>query len=104
MAMVLTTFGEMLISPAIPAFISDHTGKAAPFYLGLVGGMGVAGRVIGPYAMGVLYDTGGLNPVAWLSVIIAALSVGSFGIHSWMNREHAGNEFQQDSESFLTER
>ncbi|RUT33783.1 MFS transporter [Paenibacillus zeisoli] len=92
MAMVLTTFGEMLISPAIPAFISDHTGKAAPFYLGLVGGMGVAGRVVGPYAMGVLYDSGGLSPVAWLSVIIAALSVGSFGVHSWMNRGHAGKE------------
>lgn len=44
-AMVLTTFGEMLISPAIPSFISDRTGKAAPFYLGLVGGMGAAGRV-----------------------------------------------------------
>ncbi len=87
LAMVLTTFGEMLISPAIPAFISDHTGKAAPFYLGLVGGMGVAGRVIGPYAMGVLYDEGGLGPVAWLSVIIAALSVGSFAVHAALNRE-----------------
>ncbi|WP_433944404.1 MFS transporter [Paenibacillus sp. SN-8-1] len=102
MAMVLTTFGEMLISPAIPGFISDHTGKAAPFYLGLVGGMGVAGRVIGPYAMGILYDSGGLNPVAWLSVIIAALSVGSFGIHSWMNRRHTGKETFVESEIFLS--
>ncbi|MNL75098.1 hypothetical protein D3C87_2008460 [compost metagenome] len=54
--------------------------------------MGVAGRVVGPYAMGVLYDSGGLGPVAWLSVIIAALSVGSFQIHAWLNRTPYGKE------------
>lgn len=86
-AMVLTTFGEMLISPAIPSFISDRTGKAAPFYLGLVGGMGAAGRVAGPYAMGMLFDWNGLTPVAWLAVGIAALSVLSFLVHAAMNRE-----------------
>ncbi|MCK8488193.1 MFS transporter [Paenibacillus sp. MBLB2552] len=86
-AMVLTTFGEMLISPAIPSFISDRTGKAAPFYLGLVGGMGAAGRVVGPYAMGVLFDWNGLVPVAWLAVGIAVLSVVSFLVHAAMNRD-----------------
>ncbi|WP_068783882.1 MFS transporter [Paenibacillus phocaensis] len=86
-AMVLTTFGEMLISPAIPSFISDRTGKAAPFYLGLVGGMGAAGRVVGPYAMGLLFDWNGLVPVAWLAVGIAVLSVASFLVHAAMNRD-----------------
>lgn len=86
-AMVLTTFGEMLISPAIPSFISDRTGKAAPFYLGLVGGMGAAGRVVGPYAMGMLFDWNGLIPVAWLAVGIAVLSVASFLVHAAMNRD-----------------
>ncbi|MBP2001865.1 MFS family permease [Paenibacillus shirakamiensis] len=85
-AMILTTFGEMLISPAIPAFISDHTAKAAPFYLGLVGGISAGGRVLGPYAMGVLYDQGGLVPVAWLSVIVAILSLSMFVVHAWMYR------------------
>lgn len=87
LAMVLTTFGEMLISPAIPSFISDRTGKGAPFYLGLVGGMGVGGRVVGPYAMGVLFDWNGLVPVAWLAVAISVLAIGAFLIHALMNRE-----------------
>ncbi|GGA42675.1 MFS transporter [Paenibacillus physcomitrellae] len=86
-AMVLATLGEMLISPAIPAFISEHTGKTAPFYLGLVGGMGFAGRVIGPYAMGVLYDWGGLTPVAWLAVVIAVLTIAGFAVHAAINRD-----------------
>lgn len=34
LAMVLATFGEMLISPATPAFISEHAGRAAPFTSG----------------------------------------------------------------------
>ncbi|WP_068778875.1 MFS transporter [Paenibacillus sp. GM2] len=87
LAMVLITLGEMLISPAIPSFISDHTGKSAPFYLGLVGGMGVAGRVVGPYAMGVLFDWNGLVPVAALAVLISILSIASFLIHGLFNRD-----------------
>ncbi|MFD1179543.1 MFS transporter [Paenibacillus puldeungensis] len=87
LAMVFATFGEMLISPAIPAYISERTGKGAPFYLGLVGGMGAAGRVIGPYAMGMLFDWNGLVPVAWLSVGIAVLSLGAFLIHAFINRD-----------------
>lgn len=61
LGMVLATLGEMLISPAMPSFISDHAGRSAPFYLGLSGGMGAVGRVIGPYLMGRLYDSGGLS-------------------------------------------
>ncbi|MEF2968235.1 MFS transporter [Paenibacillus sp. M1] len=87
LAMILTTFGEMLISPAIPSFISDRTGKAAPFYLGVVGGMGAAGKVVGPYTMGVLFDWNGLVPVAWLAVAISVLAVGAFLVHAYMNRE-----------------
>jgi len=88
LAMVLITLGEMLISPAIPSFISDHTGKAAPFYLGLVGGMGAAGRVVGPYAMGVLFDWNGLVPVAALAVLISILSIVSFMVHGLFNRDN----------------
>ena len=45
LGMLLTTLGEMLIAPAIPAFLSENGGKHAPFYLGLAGGIGSAGRV-----------------------------------------------------------
>lgn len=91
LAMVLTTFGEMLISPAIPSFISDKTGKSAPFYLGVVGGMGAAGKVVGPYAMGLLFDWNGLVPVAGLAVLIAVFSVGAFFIHSLLHRQNRGD-------------
>jgi MFS family permease len=94
-AMVLATLGEMLISPAIPAFISEQAGKKAPFYLGLVGGMGFAGRVIGPYTMGVLYDWGGLTPVAWLAAGIAVLSIAGFAVHAALNRDRKITEIKE---------
>lgn len=87
LAMVLATFGEMLISPAIPEFISERTGKAAPFYIGLVGGMGAAGRVVGPLAMGMLFDWNGLVPVVWLSIIVSMFAIVSFVVHAWIHRE-----------------
>lgn len=89
LAMALATLGEMLISPAIPAFIADRAGNAAPFYIGVVGGMGSAGRVIGPYAMGTLYDGGGLTPVAWLAVGTAVMSLLSFLIHARLKQEQS---------------
>jgi predicted MFS family arabinose efflux permease len=87
LGMVLATLGEMLISPAMPSFISDHAGRSAPFYLGLSGGIGAVGRVIGPYFMGRLYDSGGLAPTAWLACAMALLSVGFFVIHALFNRK-----------------
>ncbi|GGN93495.1 MFS transporter [Saccharibacillus kuerlensis] len=81
LAMFLATIGEMLFQPAMPAFISERTQANAPFYLGVSGGIGQAGRVIGPYIMGVLYDRGGLQPVAWLAVAAAVLSCGFFVLH-----------------------
>ncbi|MBP3961711.1 MFS transporter [Paenibacillus lignilyticus] len=99
LGMVLTTFGEMLIAPAIPAFLSENGGKQAPFYLGLAGGIGSAGRVLGPYMMGHLYDIGQLTPVAWLAVITATASALFFVIHSLINqrwmKKQAATEMQQ---------
>lgn len=86
LAMVLATLGEMLISPAMPAFISDHAGRAAPFYIGLSGGVGAIGRVVGPYTMGLLYDGGGLIPVAWLATGTAVIGIAFFMVHAIKNR------------------
>lgn len=86
LGMVLATFGEMLISPTIPAYLSEHGGKSAPFYIGLTGGIGAGGRVIGPYVMGSLYDAGGLPPVAWLAIGTALVSAASYTVHAVWNR------------------
>lgn len=97
LAMVLATFGEMLISPATPAFISEHAGRAAPFYIGISGGIGAVGRVIGPYAMGVLYDKQGLIPVAWLATGTAAIAVLGFVLHAVLNRNREVKEYAMDA-------
>lgn len=80
--MALATLGEMLIAPAVPAYLSESGGKHAPFYIGLAGGIGSAGRVFGPYVMGSLYDGGGLGPVAWLAVATAGLSAVFYAAHA----------------------
>lgn len=87
LSMVLTTLGEMLISPVVPAYMSEHGGRNAPFYIGLTGGIGSAGRVAGPYLMGVLYDNGGLLPVAWLAVVTALISAGFYALHKRISRK-----------------
>ncbi|MDO3410164.1 MFS transporter [Saccharibacillus sp. CPCC 101409] len=86
LAMFLATIGEMLFQPAMPAFISERTSANAPFYLGVSGGIGQAGRVIGPYIMGILYDRGGLTPVAWLAVSAAVLSCAFFVLNHKIQR------------------
>ncbi|NJJ39366.1 MFS transporter [Paenibacillus apii] len=88
-AMLLTTLGEMLIAPAMPAFISEHASHGAPFYLGLTGGIGAVGRVLGPFFMGSLFDAGGLAPTAWLACGVAVLAVGFFVIHAYGSRRGA---------------
>ncbi|WP_037287011.1 MFS transporter [Saccharibacillus sacchari] len=85
-AMFLATIGEILFQPAMPAFISERTSANAPFYLGVSGGIGQAGRVIGPYIMGILYDQGGLEPVAWLAVAAAILSCLFFLLNHRLQR------------------
>lgn len=85
-AMFLATIGEILFQPAMPAFISERTSANAPFYLGVSGGIGQGGRVIGPYIMGILYDRGGLEPVAWLAVAAAVLSFGFFALNHRLQR------------------
>ncbi|MEC0248583.1 MFS transporter [Paenibacillus chitinolyticus] len=59
--MIVTTFGEMLIAPAMPAFITEKTGRSSPFYLGVVQAVSLLGRLLGPYALGTLYDRSGVR-------------------------------------------
>lgn len=79
--MVLGTFGEMLISPTIPSMITQTTGQAAPFYLGVVGSMGGIGRLIGPVLFGTLFDVYGLPPILCISAGAAMFGAIAFFIH-----------------------
>ncbi|ANE47610.1 hypothetical protein SY83_16450 [Paenibacillus swuensis] len=87
LGMIIATFGEMLIAPAVPAFITAKSGIYAPFYLGIVGAIGASGRIFGPYALGTLYDLGGLDKVLLVTLAGAVASALCFAIHSRLQRE-----------------
>ncbi|WP_139491946.1 MFS transporter [Brevibacillus dissolubilis] len=99
-AMIITTLGEMLKAPTIPAFITEHTGNHAPFYLGLVGGLGSVGRLFGPYVQGNLYDIGGLTPLVTLATVAAVLSVGAFVIHAFFFRSRMAMDQPSPNDSY----
>jgi len=84
--MVVCTFGEMLLSPSMPALISQTTGRSAPFYLGLVGGMGSLGRLAGPPIYGVLFDNFGLRPILVVSTIATLIGAVAFIIHRLLSK------------------
>ncbi|RJG15840.1 MFS transporter [Paenibacillus thiaminolyticus] len=87
LAMALATLGEMLVSPAVPAFLSARAGREAPFYMGVSGGIASIGRMIGPYVLGLTYDHSGLDGVAFISVLIVVLAVLSFIMHAALQRK-----------------
>ena len=77
MAMVVLTFGEMLLWPGIPAAVDqlappDRRG----FLQGGVGGSTAAGRMVGPLMGGLLYDHHGY--LALLSALPIALALPFF--------------------------
>lgn len=85
--MIITTFGEMLIAPAVPTFITEKTGEDAPFYLGASGSITAVGRLLGPLVMGHLYDGGGVVPTLLLAAAMSAAAVLLCLVHSSFHRE-----------------
>ena len=86
-AMLVATLGEMLVSPAVPAFLAARAGRQAPFYMGVAGGISSIGRMIGPLILGIAYDNGGLNEVVLVSIVIGGLSIISFMLHSYLHKK-----------------
>ncbi|MCF8568438.1 MFS transporter [Alicyclobacillus tolerans] len=78
LGMVVGTLGEMLISPTTPSLITQTTGRFAPFYLGLVGGVGSVGRLVGPVLFGNMFDGWGVNPIFAVSTAATVLAAGLF--------------------------
>ncbi|CCF12752.1 major Facilitator Superfamily protein [Brevibacillus laterosporus GI-9] len=68
--MIIVTLGEMLLWPAVPAAAAELsiTGKEGLFQ-GAVSGAATAGRMIGPFIGGLLYES--FSPVFMLYVMIA---------------------------------
>lgn len=74
-AMVILTFGEMFLWPAIPTIASQLAPKGRDgFYQGIVNSTATLGRMIGPVAGGVLVDLYGMQMM--LFILTALLLIG----------------------------
>ncbi len=87
--MIISTFGEMLIAPTNPALITQTTGRQAPFYLGMVGGVGNVGRLVGPPVFGFLFDSFGITPILTTAVGMAFGAALLFTLHSGIQKNHS---------------
>lgn len=83
--MVLATFGEMLLLPAILTYISERTGDNAPFYMGVNGGLSNVGRMLGPLMFGHAFDLWGVNAVFLLGTLSAMVALLLFYVHRHVN-------------------
>lgn len=84
--MIICTLGEMLLLPVIPTFFSEKSGRSAPFYMGIVGGFGSAGRMIAPTIYGMIYDNTGISLVLYIGAGASAVSFIVFVIHAYLHR------------------
>lgn len=85
--MVITTFGEMLLAPTVPAFITEKSGLNSAFYLGIVGSIGSFGRLIGPYMLGTLYDNYGVITVLSIATLAPVIATMLNAVHASFHRE-----------------
>lgn len=86
-SMIICTFGEMHISPTSPALITQTTGRSAPFYLGVVGGVGNLGRLVGPPMFGNIFDFFGVVPILVVATAASLISTVSFFIHRMLRQQ-----------------
>jgi MFS family permease len=95
--MIVATFGEMLIAPTNPALITQTTGRSAPFYLGLVGGVGNLGRLAGPPLFGSLFDSFGISPILLIATAMALCATLLFTLHSGLQKKSVHLQFRMDN-------
>lgn len=74
-AIVIITIGEMFVLPVIPTIAHRlaPTGKEG-FYQGIVNGAATLGRMIGPFAGGVVVDQYGMVPLVVIVCILYAIA------------------------------
>lgn len=99
LGMVVLTIGEVLVWPAVPAYISEKVPEHVKGrMLGLITGCGTLGRMIGPLIGGFVYE----NLSAFMAFVgLAAVTLGSaFLFHyqeRWMNPINEGRNETNDT-------
>ena len=75
-SMIILTFGEMFVWPAIPTLASQLAPKGREgFYQGIVNSTATIGRMIGPFAGGVLVDLYGMQMMIFLLTGLMVFSI-----------------------------
>lgn len=89
-AMIVITFAEMLVWPAVPTIAADLAPKnKLGFYQGIISGAGAGGRMIGVLIGGILFDIIGLT---YLMVIMVSIIFLAGILFSNYNRFVKGNQ------------
>ncbi len=94
LAMLVLTLGEMLILPAVPAVVAHLAprGKEGA-YQGLVAGAASAGRMVGPFLGGMVFDARGDSWVWPMAIGFMAAAFAVFGMYGRIEKR-AGVEDQ----------
>lgn len=75
-AMVILTFGELFVWPAVPTLASQLAPKGREgFYQGIVNSAATVGRMLGPFVGGVLVDLYGMTAMFLILTSFMALAV-----------------------------
>ncbi|MER2170444.1 MAG: MFS transporter [Psychrobacillus psychrodurans] len=75
-AMVVLTLGEVFIWPAVPTLAGQLAPKGREgFYQGIVNSMAMIGRMIGPFAGGILVDVYGIQAMFFVFTLLIALAI-----------------------------
>ncbi|MFC5604482.1 MDR family MFS transporter [Sporosarcina koreensis] len=75
-SMVILTFGEMIVWPAIPTLASQLAPKGRDgFYQGVVNSAATIGRMIGPLAGGILVEIHGMKMMLLLLTSLMAITI-----------------------------
>lgn len=75
-AMVILTLGEIFIWPAVPTLAGQLAPKGREgFYQGIVNSMATIGRMIGPFAGGILVDVYGIQAMFFVFILLIGLAI-----------------------------
>lgn len=75
-SMIIVTFGEMFAWPAIPTLASKLAPKGRDgFYQGIVNSAATIGRMIGPFAGGVLVDVYGMQVMLFILTALVSIAI-----------------------------
>ncbi|MGN7941780.1 MDR family MFS transporter [Metabacillus sp. 22489] len=95
-AMVILTFGEMLIWPAVPTIADSLASKGRQgFYQGFVNSTATGGRMIGPLLGGLIVDHYNMNLL--FLIIISLLFIGIFTTYIYDKKLVTGDSPQKEA-------